>query len=225
MSLPSEIRDTGRNLERLRNLSDGVFAIVLTLLALNLNLPNLPGDPSHERLMRQILKIMPIVTGYIMSFIVVGLYWIVHLRMYRHILRYDRYLLWLNLGMLFFVSLLPFSTEVLADNDKVPTAWALYALNVALVGISSTSVWSHAVTKKQVDERVSLELRKFLFSRGLVVPIVFAASIPVAYFHYGLATLMPILVVIASRVLRAYYGHLPDELNLPEGTYPDSEPT
>jgi len=124
---------------RVLALSDGVFAVAITLLVLAIQLPDLPPTRSlmtlNTRLLQSLLALGPTVLGYIISFLVVGANWRVHRHVFRHIKRYDTAFLTLNLLLLLSVSFLPLPTSVIG---RYPGSWVavvFYALCLALTGV------------------------------------------------------------------------------------------
>lgn len=214
MLISEELRDEGTNLERLRNLSDGVFAIVLTLLVLNLNIPKLETVETDKELLLAVGRLGPLVTGYIISFFLIGIYWMSHVRVFRHIVRYNRRLLVLNLVFLFWVSVLPFTTVIDAAKPNLPLAWTAYAASVGLAGFSLVAIWGRAVRDKLTDAGVSKTLNSYILSRILIMPVVMSASIPVAYYHpsSGWVHAVPILVPLALWVVNIVFKRRAKEI-------------
>jgi uncharacterized membrane protein len=128
------------------------------------------------------LALRPTLTSYALSFLVVGIYWIEHHRMFRVIRRYDTGLLWLNLLFLFMIVLIPFPTDLIDRFEGQQTAVILYAGVLAVTGLVVAGLWRHATYKHRlVDEDLSPEtIRKGLWIR-LAIPAAFLISIPVAF--------------------------------------------
>ncbi|MBB6100193.1 putative membrane protein [Deinobacterium chartae] len=183
---------------RLFALSDGLFAIVLTLLALDLRVPDhLPaGDLKAE-----LLQLSPKLLGYLVTFVVVGVYWVLHHRLFEMIVRHRLGLLYLNLGFLLCVSLLPF-TESLTDVDRdFELAWTLYALNLASLGMAQLTILFYANRRSLLHHHLSgAELRRVVV-RALGGPIVFLSSIAVVHIDPDLAPWMPLLLIPYLRLV------------------------
>lgn len=97
---------------RLETLADGVFAIVMTLLVFELRIPELPGAAAAD-LWAAVVLLGPSLLSFIVSFLVLGVYWVGHHSQFQHIRRADQTLLWLNILFLMCVSLVPFSAGML----------------------------------------------------------------------------------------------------------------
>ncbi|AHG00105.1 hypothetical protein HALLA_16165 [Halostagnicola larsenii XH-48] len=184
----------GERTDRIEALSDGVFAIVLTLLVLQFTVPDVPANRAGTELAGALADQLALLFSYLLSFFVVGIYWIVHHNLFRQIDRHDRLLLYLNLVFLLAVSFLPFPTELLGVYSTRLT-WTLYALNVSLVGLVLTTLWWYAdrrgFTIDAIDERTGA----LITLRGLIPPAVFLLSIGVAAVNLSVAFYVPFLIL------------------------------
>jgi uncharacterized membrane protein len=129
-------RFTGQSLERLTALSDGLFAVAMTLLVLDLRVPvSTAGSVYSERgLGEALLKLGPSFAAYLRSFTMLGTFWLAQHTLLGILGRCDRTLTWINLGFLFVVSLPPFSTALLAHYVHLRLAVGVYWLNILLLG-------------------------------------------------------------------------------------------
>ena len=122
--MPSATGDTSR----IEALSDGVFAVAMTLLIIDIRVPDLSSDPGFGRLARDVLSLWPHFVTYAVSFLIVGLYWVSHHLLFDLIRRTDRGLMWINLFFLLFVVVIPFSTALLGSHNHNYFAGALLRL-------------------------------------------------------------------------------------------------
>jgi uncharacterized membrane protein len=129
-------RFTGQSLERLTALSDGLFAVAMTLLVLDLRVPvSTAGSAYSEHgLWGALLKLGPSFAAYLLSFTMLGTFWLAQHTLLSILGRCDRTLTWINLGFLFVVSLLPFSAALLAHYVHLRLAVGVYWLNILLLG-------------------------------------------------------------------------------------------
>jgi len=163
---------------RLEAFSDGVFAIAITLLVLEIKVP--PG----ESLGPGLLHLWPSYLAYAISFIVIGAIWINHHAMFKWIVRADQALLLLNTLHLMFIAFLPFPTAVLAEafhsRSGQDVATAFYAGTLTTIGILVTAMWWYAALNRDLlDDAVSPEQAKAIGMRFLIGPT-----------GYGLATIL-----------------------------------
>ena len=162
--------------------SDGVFAIAMTLLVVTINVPNIPSQLVDKELPGDIADLWPHIFSYFLSFAVIGLFWILHHRMFARIARYDMGLAALNLAFLGFIALIPFPTALLGQYGDQPISVVVYASNLAIVGFLQLWLYLHAVKRNLLrDSEGSKEVRDWI-ANLLVTPIVFSLSIPIALF-------------------------------------------
>ena len=130
-------RFSGQSLDRLTSLSDGVFAVAMTLLVLDLRVPvGLAASRASEHgLWDALLKLGPSFAAYLLSFTMLGTFWLAQHTLLSIFDRCDRTLTWIHLGFLFMVSLLPFSAALLAHYVHLRLAVGAYWLNILLLGV------------------------------------------------------------------------------------------
>jgi uncharacterized membrane protein len=163
--------------ERLVFFSDAVFAIAITLLALDIRLPELAGHATNEEVAAAIGALAPRIFAYALSFAVVGLFWLAHWRRYLLIEHVDEGLVLLNIVLLGFVALIPFPTALLGEHGDVPIAVIVYALILSATGFMGTVTWVWADRKRLIDPDLSRYEVVLGALRGLAVPIVMLASL------------------------------------------------
>jgi uncharacterized membrane protein len=200
-----ELRDERKDLDRLRNLSDGVFAIVLTLLALNLQITKLWEVKTNAELVERLRHLLPVLLGYVVTFVAIGMYWMVHTRIVRRFIMPSRRLMSRNLVFLFWLSLVPFTTTLNTGTQDVPLAWSLYAVNMMMAGVSVVALWRKAVDLGCVDAHVTPLYGRYIALRGWTVVIAFAASVPIAFLNLDLARCSPILIPLLAHLVRWHH--------------------
>ncbi len=194
-------RDEGMTLglERIVFFTDAVIAIAITLLVLDIRLPDVAGDPAVD-LGRRLLDLWPKYLGWAVSFWVIALYWVAHHRCYRYIQRYDRRLMYLNFLFLMFIAFMPFPTTLLFTNGVYSASVILYAITAAGMGLSLGGLWLYAVRHRFVAPDTSVNLIKDVRLNLLLPPFIFVATAVVALFAPGIAAffwllLLPIYVL------------------------------
>jgi uncharacterized membrane protein len=171
MQTESRAFDLGKN--RIEALSDGIFAIVMTLLILEIHVPSLPPNAPNVQVVPALWELWPKFLTYAVSFISLGVYWIGHHNMYHAIRRSDRVLLWLNILFFMFVSLLPFSTSVLNAFRQTQVAPLFFGANLTIIGWFLYLQWAYASTQPEmVAGFVTPAYRALVRSRFLTIPIV-----------------------------------------------------
>lgn len=173
----------GIGLERLIFFSDAVFAIAITLLVLDIRIPEIPDGLEVAELPGRVAEVIPNILAYFISFMIIAVYWLVHHGTFAYIRRYDRRLLWLNLYPLLFVAFVPFPAALLARYGNTFLAFTLYAVVQIAISLLLTIIWVHAARNHRlVEPDLDAAAIRHRFYRGLVPPLCFALSILVAYF-------------------------------------------
>jgi len=202
-------REVARDRDRIVNLSDGVFAIALTLLVLDIRVPHIPENIVGSELPGVLLALWPNYLGYFLSFVVISTFWIIHHSIFRPIKAYDRNLLYLNFLFLMFVAFVPFPTALLGEygNHQLPVV--VYAATLAVGRLLLTAIqWYSARHDRLLDEAQDPATVRFLLIRGLTIPAIFLLSIVISFFSVQAATWSwVILIVVDAVVLRIRLSH------------------
>jgi uncharacterized membrane protein len=177
-------RREGNEIEfsRIIAFSDGVFAIAITLLVLNLDIPkHLAGGEIGDALWNQRENFF----AYALSFAVIGRFWLVHHRFFGAVKAFDGRLIVLNMFYLGWIVLIPFTSEVLGEYGGKEAAVILYAAN--LIGVVLTGMWMAADARRAGLVEISTRAHREQRYRSLFIATVFLVSIPVALVAPGLA--------------------------------------
>src|SRR6266567_962268 len=186
-------RIAGQNLERLAALSDGIFAVAMTLLVLDLRVPVSSATMHIDNdlaLWRALGALSPRLLTYFMSFLTLGIFWVGQQTQINHFARSDRHLTWLHLGFLLGVSVIPFSTGLLAEYITLRAALLVYWLNIFLLGATLFGSIRYAKRSGLVRDNTALEMRS-----------AHEARIITAQALYGLAVLLCIINTYVSITL------------------------
>ena len=162
---------TESGIERIVLFSDAVIAIAITLLVLDIKLPDLPEHAGSAALTGALLSIAPKITAYVVSFLVVAQFWYGHFLRFRFICRIDLRLIWLNLLFLMAIGFVPFASSVLSEYPNV-TAFVLYDGTMAVVALLSAAIWGYAIAG---DRLVRPGLAPDIRRRSLMGPLLVAA--------------------------------------------------
>jgi uncharacterized membrane protein len=169
--------------ERLEMFSDGVIAIAITLLVLQIKIP----DAGPGELFGDLTRQWPGYVAYVLSFTTIGIMWVSHHSMFERIRHVDRGLLFTNLLLLLGIGFLPFPTALLAEYTKQGgtnshVAAAIYSATMAAVGLAFLAIWGHLVRHPYLlgDDVDPANLRRS-FRRSIVGPAVYTLSIAVAF--------------------------------------------
>src|SRR5512136_2319839 len=129
---------------RLDTFSDAIFAVAMTLLVFSFPLSNLPSGLAQAEVETLILDLSPQFMTFVISFLVVGAFWLAHHATFDRIQRYDRALVWLNFIFLLFIVFIPFPTAVMVEYGKFWFAIAFYAGTLAAAGFTLALLWLYA---------------------------------------------------------------------------------
>lgn len=212
------------DLARTTAFSDGVFAIAITLVVLTIDVPQLSGAQVDE-LPQRLADLGPEFWSFLLSFAVIGRFWVGHHRMFAALGRIDGRLTVLNLAYLAGIAFMPVPTELLGDYGSEPITVIVYALTMSVVGLLAwLMIWhSHRAGLYQVSYQPE-DVRRLL--RAFAVPwLVFAASVPVALVSTTAAYMMWVASFFhgsLTRFGRMRHSHLPDRGD-PERDHADGE--
>ena len=183
--------------DRVLFFSDAVFAIAITLLVVDLRVPDVVANAAEE-----IANSKDKILSFTISFLVIGLFWMGHHRLFRLITALNRPLIFLNLLFLGSIAFLPYPTALIfAGSTHEPAAPVFYASCVAGAGLLELAIWLYATRKGLVPASVPLTVRRYELAQLLPTPVVFGLSIPVAFIAPGVAPFTWILLVPIGRIL------------------------
>jgi uncharacterized membrane protein len=186
--------EIGKN--RIEALSDGIFAIVMTLLILEIHVPKLPPDAPNVEVAPALIALWPKFVSYLVTFVSLGFFWIGHHIMYHVIRRTDRILLWLNIFFFMFVSLLPFSTSVLNAFSEAFIAPLLFGANLAIIGWILFFQWSYANAQPDMlADFVNAKYRKTVRYRMLIVPAATTLTAVICFWSVGISLAIYLLLL------------------------------
>ena len=191
------------NKTRAEAFSDGVFTIVITILVLDLKLP---GDVLN---LETLASLWPRFSTFLLSFLLVGTYWVAHHSMWATIERVDRTLLWTNMLVLLLVILIPFAANLLAGHPTNALAIFVYGSVLALTNAAGCTVWLMAAKRKLMAESVSWRfIRRVTAMHAAPIPVyaigISLHSLPSA--SLAVFALPPLAFSLASPLIDRYLG-------------------
>ena len=197
--------------ERLKALADGVFAVAMTLLVLELVIPELK-DNSNAELTRALIAMWPKFLAYVLSFLIAGIFWLVHHSIFDAIKYYDSTLVWINIIFLLFVALIPFTTSLLGEYFLQKTATIIYGIHLLLMFIGGYSLWTYSTWKRKlVSSDLDPDLIKgakrmgYLYFAILAIAIVVAFIIPaISIIIYGVFVLTILVFTLIGKAIHVF---------------------
>ncbi len=167
-------RIAGRSVERLAALSDGIFAVAMTLLVLDLHTPLEKGVHSDHDLWLALGPIWHQLLPYLMSFLTLGIFWMGQQAQLNFLERGDRNLMWIHMAFLFAVSTMPFSTRLLSEFIELRVALLIYWSNILLPGVVLFASWRYARRANLTKEDVTAEISQAMERRIRVAQMLYA---------------------------------------------------
>lgn len=171
-------------LERIILFSDAVFAIAITLLIIEIKVPHFEHGVTQQELAHELRAKLPEFLGFILSFAVIGQFWISHHRLFGYIISYTPKLMWLNLLMLLWIVVMPFSTFLNMQHGNLDIVWFWYSANLALIELAYLLLWRYV--GKHQDLCYMANDKKFMhymYKRCILTFFIFILG--------GVATLLP----------------------------------
>lgn len=195
--------ESSRELDRIISISDGVFAIVITILILDIRVPDIPPALVGAELWNRIVDLGPKFLSYVISFLVVAVYWQAHHRVFKPIRNYDRGLVWLNFLFLMSISFLPFPTSLLGEYGDQQLSVVIYAANAAASSLLLAAIsWYATREQRLVGDDLDDEAMRAGRIRGLAVPVVFLLSIGVSFLSVTAAMYSWMLLFVLDPILQ-----------------------
>ena len=190
---------------RMEAFSDGVFAIVVTLLVLELHVPDLVKQFSNTDALNALYNMLPKFVSFIVSFVVLAIYWVNHHQLFHSLEIADRPLLWYNNFLLFWLCFVPFPTAFIGEYPLGTVPVMLYGTILTLAGISFNMILRHAVNAGLFKKTISHAVIKHSVKRGIWGPIIYGLSIIAApisvYISLGIFIIVPILYFIPQKIV------------------------
>jgi uncharacterized membrane protein len=189
---------------RVLALSDGVFAILITLLVLEIHVPELAQGHS---LNQALAEIRPSLVAFVISFILAGMYWVGHRDLFALIRRTDRGLVWLNILYLLPLCLLPFAAGLLGRYDREPVALRIYGLLLVAVAVMRVVIWLYATNRphllwRPLDDRQRRAGLAINLYPGLVYLLAFLVARSAPTLSLLIYAGLPLLYFLSITVLR-----------------------
>lgn len=182
---------TFMNLNRFEAFSDGVFAIAMTLLVIEIKVPDL-SHAAPSKVVSEMMPIAPHLLSYVTSFLVIGVVWLNHHALFHFLKRVDRIILTINLILLMCIAFIPYSTALIGNYGKLQPVIVFYGLSLTITGIVYNVLWFYVVRQYFWNHQ---HYRRFIFNASL-----WSLGYPILY---AIATLLSWLNTILSVILYA----------------------
>lgn len=191
---------------RTETITDGFFATVMTILALTLIVPAVTGANIPTQLAVSLRDLLPNVLSYVISFIMLGVLWIGHNNLFRHLAKANRSLQWLTLLFLLSIGFIPFTTALLGRYPFVQLAVLIFGVNLFLISLIYASIWLYIsrnpqLTHDDIDKKFVKRQSKII----IISPIAYLAAVLFSYvstyISVAIFIIMPIFYIAIGFIL------------------------
>jgi uncharacterized membrane protein len=168
---------------RIEALTDGIFAVAMTLLVLDLKLPQTLAGIDDAGLREALIALLPKLESYVISFLVLCIFWLGHHRLMHLVRGVDHLFLWRNLLFILFITFVPFTTSLMGEYRGLDDAPVVYGVNLALILVAQYLMWRRAlfhlmeVDREQAAARWQVVRNRYLIAFGVVAAAVLFAAL------------------------------------------------
>jgi uncharacterized membrane protein len=179
---------TKHSTDRIVALTDGVFAIVMTLLILDIKLPPIQNISNNQELKQYLFYLLPKIESFVFTFLILGIFWMINHLQFQYIKKSDRSLVWINIFYIMFVAFVPFSTYLVGTYYQFKISSIIFGLNILFIGIFMSLNWIYSTSSRRLVDP-SLEQRVIDFGIGRNVMLLLSAFLAVilAFFSVHLS--------------------------------------
>jgi uncharacterized membrane protein len=188
---------------RLEALNDGIYAVAMTLLVLELRIPDTLRQASDVEFLNAMIHLIPKVVAWLLSFFILAVFWMGHQRAFHYVHRVDGGLLWINLVALLFASLMPFSSALIGEHGGRFASQAFYAANMAALALAT--VWQlHHLSKhpELCDPPLPRAIVVGARFRGWSLVALAAVAVAIAWWDPRYGTMAFVLMFLLVRIAR-----------------------
>jgi uncharacterized membrane protein len=211
LGLDAERKGLVFNKGRFETLTDGVFAIMMTILVFNISVPELilftEGEYATERLSDRFADLWPDIIAYIISFTTLGVYWATHHRIFRWVLYVDRPLVWINILFLMIIGFVPFSTTLLTQHLDQQISIFVYSFNAILAGVIAYALYFYVKRNPElVDKTIPILIGRRTGRRIVVTTLTYLVAILFSFIQLPASWFLLLLVLIPELIPDRYYA-------------------
>jgi uncharacterized membrane protein len=176
-------------------------------MAISIHIPEIAQNLTQAQVIEKLLESIPEFEIYIVSFFVIGIYWISYHQIFNHIVGSHSTTTWLTLIFLFFITLIPLATNLQIGYGHYQIVFALYALALTIAGSLLTITWLRATKNKLIDENLTYSEIRYISLESVLSPVIFLLSIFVSFIDLRIAHYFWIVIVPAKIIVHNKYYH------------------
>lgn len=195
-------------IEHVISFSDAVFAFAITLMALTIDIPDLPPNLSQSELLQRLDDSYPQLEDYIISFAVIAIFWISYHQVFNHIKGSHISMVYLNLLFLLFITLLSLTTSFVTNYASYQIPYIIYCTVVIMTSSLLVLIWWYATKEyRLVDKGMHPLFIKGTFFALLAIPIIFSISIVISFIDLDIAQYFWLVIIPMNVLIRYKYKH------------------
>jgi uncharacterized membrane protein len=194
--------------EHVISFSDAVFAFAITLMALSIDIPDLPTHLTQSEVLDKLYELYPQFESYIISFAVIAIFWVSYHQVFNHIKGSHIIMVYLNLLFLLLITLLSLSTSLVISYGLYQIPYVIYCFIVIMTSSLLTMIWWHATKNKHlIDKNLHPFFIKGLMANLMSIPIVFIISIVISFVNLDIAQYFWLVIAPLNITIKHRYKH------------------
>ena len=195
-------------LEHVISFSDAVFAFAITLMALSIDIPDLPTHLKQSELLDKLYGLYPQFESYIISFAVIAIFWVSYHQVFNHIKGSHITMVYLNLLFLLLITLLSLSTSIIINYGTYQIPYVIYCFIVIMTSSLLATIWWHATKNKSlIDKNLHPFFIKGILVNLMSIPIVFTISIIISFINLDIAQYFWLVIAPLNIAIKRRYKH------------------
>ena len=192
--------------EHVISFSDAVFAFAITLMALSIDIPDLPTDLTQSELLDKLYDLYPQFESYVISFAVIAIFWLSYHQVFNHIKGSHIIMVYLNLLFLLLITLLSLSTSLVINYGGYHIPYIIYSLMVILTSSLLAMIWWHATKDKLlIDKNLHQFYIKSVMINLISIPLVFTVSIIISFVNLDIAEYFWLVIAPLNIAIKQKY--------------------
>ena len=195
-------------LEHVISFSDAIFAFAITLMALSVDIPDLPTNLTQSELLDKLYELLPQFESYVISFAIIAIFWVSYHQVFNHIKGSHITMVYLNLLFLLLITLLSLSTSLVINYGTYQIPYVIYCSNVIMTSLLLALIWWYATKNKSlVDKNLHPFFIKGVLVNLISIPIVFIISIIISFVNLDIAQYFWLAIAPLNIAIRRRYKH------------------
>ena len=193
--------------EHVISFSDAVFAFAITLMALSIDIPDLPSNLTQAELLDKLYDLFPQFESYIISFAVISIFWVSYHQVFNHIKGSHIVMVYLNLLFLLLITLLSLSTSLVINYGTYQIPYIIYCFIVIMTSLLLSTIWWYATKNKYLDKNLHPFFIKGVMANLMSIPIVFTISIIISFVNLDIAQYFWLVIAPLNIAIKYRYKH------------------